>query len=361
MHGSMRGGWRGISPDQPPTLPPLTPRQSFDTRYGTIMAVAEPLEEEEELAVAILRRIEAGEPLSAVLPAARRLAQMMGDDVEVGWLPLESFGIGSVPESAKPPEPAWTGAGRKFLRLHAVVDAEADPKTLPKAKMTHIANRPVKVLEQITPPRDPFSGGATLTKYGIDAWKTGTILYSESRRVVDRVRQEVHMYATDARQLARRMRRWLEIFGKDAPTVFVAGGPLLRELRNAAESLAQPGKGPTAASQARTALLTMGRELYHGSDQRTSPLTGETYKVRMEINKLHACLDQLWQNAPEDRKPSLAAAHSDVDIVYELGSRAKNPFAVTHEQAEQTVKSTFAVAHAITFAGGFPLPVPSAG
>ncbi len=22
MHGSMRGGWRGISPDQPPTLPP---------------------------------------------------------------------------------------------------------------------------------------------------------------------------------------------------------------------------------------------------------------------------------------------------------------------------------------------------
>ncbi len=25
MHGSMRGGWRGISPDQPPTLPGILP------------------------------------------------------------------------------------------------------------------------------------------------------------------------------------------------------------------------------------------------------------------------------------------------------------------------------------------------
>jgi hypothetical protein len=105
----------------------------------------------------------------------------------------------------------------------------------------------------------------------------------------------------------------------------------------------------------------MGRELYRGGDQHTSPLTGKTYEVKMEINSLHAYLDELWERAPEDRKTSLVAAHDEVDTAYELGSRAKNPFAVTQEQAEQAVRSTFAVAHAITFAGGFPLPSPSAG
>jgi hypothetical protein len=80
----------------------------------------------------------------------------------------------------------------------------------------------------------------------------------------------------------------------------------------------------------------------------------------MEINKLHAYLDQLWERAPDDRKPSLVAAHADVDIAYDLGSRAKNPFAITHDQAGQAVRSTFAVAHAITFAGGFPPPEPAA-
>jgi hypothetical protein len=195
--------------------------------------MAEPFEEEEELAAAILRRIESGETLSAILPTARRLAQMMGDDTELGWLLLESFGMDAVPESAKPPEPAWSSAARKFIRLHAVVDPEVDPKTLPKAQKTQVANRSLMMLEAITPPRDPFSGGATPTNHGVDAWLTGTILYSEAQRVVDRVRQEVHIYVTDSRQLARRMRRWLEFFGKDAPTVFAAGGPLLTELRNA--------------------------------------------------------------------------------------------------------------------------------
>jgi hypothetical protein len=207
------------------------------------VALAEALEEEEDLAAAILRRIESGEPLSAVLPPARRLAQMMGDEVGVGWLLLESFGLDSVPESAKPPEPSWTSAGRKFIRLHGVVDAEANVKTLRGAGKTHVASRSVMMLEQITPPLDPFRGGATPTKHGIDAWVTGTVMYSEARRVVDRVRQEVHLYATDARKLARRMRGWLQLFGKDAPVVFAAGGPLLAELRNAAESLAQPGQG----------------------------------------------------------------------------------------------------------------------
>ena len=58
--------------------------------------MADPLEEEDELAASILGRLETSEPLSGILPAARRLAEMLHDGLEADWLLLESVGIEEV-------------------------------------------------------------------------------------------------------------------------------------------------------------------------------------------------------------------------------------------------------------------------
>jgi hypothetical protein len=320
--------------------------------------MAELLEEAEELAVSILRRMESSEPLSVILPAARRLAEMLSGELEANWLFLESVGIEKAPASERPFPQAWRGAVRVFIRLHGAIDPTGDRARLLAGERTKVFGRSVMELERITQPLDPFSrpAGGVPTSHAIESWQTGMLVHMEAQRVVHRVRQEVHMYVTRARRRARELRAWLTLFGKDAPAVFEAGGHLLDELKHATASLAEPGKGPTAASQARTALLTMGRELYKGGKRHTSPLSGKTFEVKSEINMLHAHLDNLWERAPEDRRPLLVAAHDQVETAYDLGSRAKNPAAVTYEQAEQAVRSTFAVAWAVCFGGGFPLP-----
>ena len=43
-----------------------------------------------------------------------------------------------------------------------------------------------------------------------------------------------------------------------------------------------------------------------------------------------------------------------VDDAYDLGSKAKNPFAITAEEAEVAVRHVYAIARAICFSGGFP-------
>jgi hypothetical protein len=43
-----------------------------------------------------------------------------------------------------------------------------------------------------------------------------------------------------------------------------------------------------------------------------------------------------------------------VDEAYDLGSKAKNPFAITSEEAEVAVRNVYTIARAICFAGGFP-------
>src|SRR6266849_7700306 len=42
MHGSMRGGWRGISPDQPPTLPAVSSPAGAFRGCGRLLATSRP-------------------------------------------------------------------------------------------------------------------------------------------------------------------------------------------------------------------------------------------------------------------------------------------------------------------------------
>ena len=105
--------------------------------------------------------------------------------------------------------------------------------------------------------------------------------------------------------------------------------------------------------QARTALLTLGRELHSGGTDHVSPITSKKYVLNTEKNKLLGVLDDLWSRSPTDRKALIEQALAVVDEAYELGSKAKNPFAITHAEAETAVRDVYTVAHAICFAGGF--------
>ncbi len=187
-------------------------------------------------------------------------------------------------------------------------------------------------------------------------WLSMQRAYAENRRVLNLVRQEVHRYLAGAANRAREQHNWLTLLGVDAPQVFAAGGYVLAELRNAVSSLLAPGLASTAALQARTALMTIGRSLYKGPSLHTSPITGKTHEVKGEKNMLLALIDDLWEATKDkDRRTLLEQARVDAQEAYDDGSRAKNPLAISHQQAIKVVEQTYLVAKAICFAGGFPL------
>jgi hypothetical protein len=79
------------------------------------------------------------------------------------------------------------------------------------------------------------------------------------------------------------------------------------------------------------------------------------YRGNGEMNKLRAYIDDLWIAAPVERQRSLAKARGmGVADAWELGSKGKNPAALTFEEAQRAVVATYVVAHALCFSSGFP-------
>jgi hypothetical protein len=314
-------------------------------------------DEAQELARQILQRLEAGEPLAPVVLAARRLADLEGDKMRSAWLAEELAGL----DAPRPPQgttdPDHRNGTELFLKLRAIHDPEnVDPDgyrslTRHMRDRSHVATAPIAALEAIEPPAQPQ---APVSAEGLEHWKRAAIAYSEMRRVLLLIREELHRWTSSVYTQLRVARLWEEIFGRDAATVFNAGGAVLAQLEAAADALRRPGRHAVAATEARTAILRMGRELYKGEKHHTSPITGETHEVRQEVNALHAYLDQLWERSNPSRKKLLEGAHRAVDDAYELGSKAKNPVALTYDEAEHAVKACYQVAHAIAFSGGFP-------
>src|SRR5438105_263894 len=82
------------------------------------------LHEVEALSTDVLKRLESGEPLSSLLPGARRLAELTHDDVSAKWLLLESIGIHGLskvgPGEARTPDEIR--ALEMFFDLHSMMD-----------------------------------------------------------------------------------------------------------------------------------------------------------------------------------------------------------------------------------------------
>ena len=334
--------------------------------------MSRPIDELAELDVLgaeVLRRLESSEALSTVLPAARRFFVLDGEEILSAWLRLETVGLEGDPRKAEERSSSEQIGALLFGQLRRATnpdkfdvnevlrDGRTISATFPDRDM--VLYQSVAELESREKPLE-LGGASRYDAQLARAWGKTLMLYHEAQRVLNLVRQTTHRLTLERHRTVRERRTLLELFGNDALAVFAAGGALLAELQNAAVSLARPGLASTAAQQARTAILTLGRELYTGDGaEHVSPITGRRFKVSQEVNKLHVVVDDLWERAAVERRSVLADAHGAIETAYELGSRAKNPLAITYEQALEAVRAAFRVAHAICFAGGFPAPAPA--
>jgi hypothetical protein len=324
--------------------------------------VNDQLTEADELALAVVQRLEANELLSTVALAAHRLAEMRHDVINATWLEAEISGL------SDPTRPAggWSEEDLKghriFFRLRSasLVDSLEElagyvKRREPVPKSGHGLYAPLAGLELVALREAEASAATSGTRSSEEAalvfQRLQTI--SEAQRILVLVRQHMHQWASSTRARVHSELRFSEILGPDAVTVFSAGGRLLDELSKAVDNL-RPGMQATAAIQARTALLTLGRELYKGDRMHTSPISGDVHQVNSEKHALFALLDDLWSQAAPDRKLMIEKAIAVVDDAHDLGSKAKNPFAITAEEAELAVRYVYTIARAICFSGGFP-------
>jgi hypothetical protein len=312
----------------------------------------DPLVQADELALDILKRLESDERLSTVALSALRLADTQGDVVHRTWIAAEIAG-----ELYKAPGRKWTSDEREGLEMffrtrsahlatsldeeEAYIKAGKIPPRGEKGLFAHL-----EALENLKEPDPPTP------RTDLNHWMQAVSAFSESRRILVLIRRDLHTWVSATRLRVHSARIRTELLGPDAPAVFAAGGSLLDELSKAVESLGRPGLHATAAMQARTALMTLGRELCDFDGEHESPITGKKFLLNTEKRKVRAVLDNLWTRSP-GRRALIEKANAAVEEAYVLGSKAKDPFAITHDEATTAVKDVYAVAHAICFAGGF--------
>lgn len=323
------------------------------------------LDEEQQLALEVIRRLEGAEPLSRILPAARRLAETWGQAPAAFWLYMEEVGAQTArmpyAEMSEDQRRGW----RRFMGLRESIDVEAVAKTLrPELRKKwderdHIVTASVAELERAERPAPlkPPVYDENLAR----GWAMAELSYKEGRRVLDLIRTEAHRFATSLLGLIRENALKISIFGPEVFTVFQAAGPMLAELNSAPETLRREGPY-LAAQQARTTVLRMNKALYTGPKEHTSPFNGKTYTTDLAaLSRLRAFLDDLWLNAQDPkRRDLLVAAMDELEEAYQLGSKAKDATQITYEEALKTLKLTFNVARTIMLCGGFPVPTDRA-
>lgn len=319
-------------PQHAPTPPPTT------------LYVDQRLIELYELATTALKRLEAGDGLSAVLPSVHRLAREMGDLEVARWTTMEIEGFRSGIRPRSELQEAEVAGVRRFLRMRSVPEIERDPSGESRDAMAprkQLLSHSIGELETIA----SIAGTAGSLR--------DLMALQETRRVLDTIRLETLTWVAGARNRVQADRAAIELLGPDALLTFEAGGAILEDLRRAVTSL-RSGSVGNAALLARNSLIAMG-QLYRGPEEYTSA-DGRPHRATGERNPLHALVEELSARVvDEERKRLLLAAHDAIDRAYKLGSKAKEPSAVTHAEATEAVTLTFRVAQAIALAAGFPL------
>ena len=331
---------------------------------GAHQSVRQALSDADSLGADVLKRIESSEPLSVIVPAARRFFVLVADRPLAAWLQLEAAGLETDQRKADERDADERTGALLFAalrRAQEIADFDVDrviaeagkPASKEFPKRGAVMYQSLAELESRTLPIE-LTGSSRQNSTMITAWAALKLQYDESRRILNLVRQTLHRLVLERHERVRADRALSELFGADALVVFAAGGGMLAELRAAAMGAYQSASASSIGQQARTALMTLGRELYSGSgESHRSPISGRVFEARQEMNKLHVVLDDLWESAP-NRRRLLEEAHAAADLAYELGSKAKNPTAITHDEAIECLRAAFRVAHAICFAGGFP-------
>lgn len=313
----------------------------------------------EALAESLLVRLESDEPLSALLLPARRYAEIERLDSDAAWLLFETVGPHSYPRMGKLAGPADRAGVVRYLTLHKALNptgVTADnleqilEQEIPRNGILAQSIREIERLPTTVPPIPDGMSEAVNNR-----WLHNRLTEGEGPRILALVRAEVHRFISESLSSTRERRLRRELLGEDAEMVLEACGSVGDELRNAIESLQRPKGQADAAGQARVFILTLGRELYRGPREHKSPINGTTFAIVNEKYMLRAYVDGLWVTAPLDRKTLLEAAHGQIEETYEIGSRAKNPYAVSSEEARHAVRCAFGAARAIVLTNGLPL------
>lgn len=316
------------------------------------------LSKQANLAAAVVDLLERGDGLAKIVLKARRLAEMLGDQAKVVWLSLEAAGLDGI---GSKPQGGWSEEQVVGIEIFLRTRAYAQPASLDellnvrtvasRRDRRHIATVGIATLEASAEPERPKS---PVSEESLQAYAVALHATAERRRILELIRAAMHAWATAVVASTDSQLRLIRRFGKDSVVVFAAGGRILADLKNASEHLDRPSGVATAALLARNALLEMGRTLYSGPKEHVSPVDGKTYLVRQEKNQLHAYLDQLWSGASADKRQAIDESREALEEAYELGSKAKNPSAITNDEAERAVVLTYNVARTICFLGGFP-------
>jgi len=325
---------------------------------------ADRLAEADSLGAELLRRIEANEPLSVIAPAARRFFVLIDDRPLAAWMRLEADGLEIDQRTAEERSKDERDGALLFsalrraaqladIDLDQVLESASRPASTEFVKRGVVMYQSLADLESKTPPEE-LDAASRQSRIMREAWAALRLQFDEARRILNLERQTLHRLVLERHELLRSERAVNDLFGEDASMVLKVGGRALEELRAAAVGVRAGHSASSLGQQARTVVMALGRDLYAGSGgTHVSPIDGKSHEVRQEMNKLHAVLDGLWEQTPNRRK-MIEDAQRSADVAYELGSKAKNPLAITRDEAVEALREAYRVAHAICFAGGFP-------
>lgn len=319
-------------------------------------------------AEAVLRRLDSGEKLSAVLPQAKAVTDDRGDSrAHSFWLQFEIYGLADVP-LAKPPfsDPDQEAGARLFCELHSLEDTvQRALSGRTSGEGESWANRRDKVdvnsvaeLERSADHwrenRDEFM----LMASAPTSDRTGRIRevgdWALQARERERIVRDVRSYLYDHMS---RIRRWavvevenVALLGPDYRIVLESLDALRTDVRGefavALENLnsSNPANWSACALVCRNVVMALGRTLWTArASSYESMLAGKdlTLKGEKEVNRLSAFIDHHWRSANKQAKQRLAELDVLARSVYERGSKGKQQGKVRHEEAQKLVVDTF--------------------
>ena len=326
--------------------------QSIDRRIG--------------LARSVLDRLDAGEPLSALLPTVKTLAQLLADEDTVALLDIAIYGLSNIPDHP-PPFPDVDDSYHKATLLWMKLARARDPDDLTIDKILRdglptelkmVVPSSMFELEGYEPP--PTLEQVPSPKFA-DRIVQASHTYKDTRGVLYRVRSYFYDYVSAKWGADVREKDRIELLGQDYHLVLGSLSALDttvgEELAAALDQLTSENAASwsLAAVGCRAVVLKLGRQLYQLRDaeyesvllEKTLNMTGDSEK-----NRLSAYIDTKWRSADQRNQELLEEAMKLVAPIYDMGSKGKAGARVRHSEAQTLVQDTFRLVDCLDRATG---------
>ncbi len=305
------------------------------------------------VAQAIIRQLEANQPLSSVLSQARLLANMMGDIVKVALMDILIHGLTNIPYQGKPfTDEAYKKAGIQHMRLCSIED-------LSKLDINEIVNAPwrerIPVRDQVVtlsvyemenyPPAPAISPSdsddmANL-KLQLDAF------HDRVKSILTTLRACIYDYVSGIWLTSTREKDRIALLGPDYRFIIdrldalhtPVGGDLLASVD--ALSSSNPDSWKLCALGCRNVVIKLGETLWNVPGPNYQTRSGKVRDVSMgkEKNRLLAYIDAHLKKTTAGKQAPLDEARGLVISIYNKGSKGKKR--ICHAEAQTLVVDTF--------------------